>query len=234
MMHINIWSDVRCPFCYIGKHKFEQALEKFKHKDKINVSWHSFELDPTVKTDPDKSSIEYLSESKGMSENQVKQMLGAAKHMGEEIGLNLNFEEAKVANSFNAHRLIQLAKSKGLDNEAEEVLFKAFFEQGKNIDDKKVLREVGNEIGLREEDIDRMLYTDEFKKEVEQDKQQAAKIGVRGVPFFVFNNRYAVSGAQPVEAFLKTLEKSWEEFQKTASSLIIEEGQSCDIDGDCD
>lgn len=234
MMEINIWSDVRCPFCYIGKHKFEKALQDFKHKDKIKVTWHSFELDPNLKSDPEKSDLEYLSETKNMPISQVQQMTEGARKMGEEIGLNLNFEKTKVANSFNAHRLIQLAKAKGLSNEAEEALFKIHFEEGKNIDDKKVLKEVGLSIGLREEDVDRMLYTDEYKEAVEKDKLDAAKIGVRGVPFFVFNNRYAVSGAQPSNAFLEVLEKSFSEYKEQNSPLIINEGQSCDIDGNCD
>jgi len=234
-MEIKIWSDIRCPFCYIGKHKFENALEKFAHKDEVRVSWYSFELDPTIKTDPKKSDLEHLVETKGMSQEQVENMLEGATKMGQEMGLELNFKKTTVANSFNAHRLIQLAKTKNLDSEIEEALFKTHFEEGKNIDDKSVLREVGTSVGLREEDVDRMLFTDEFKKEVEKDKQEAAHIGVKGVPFFVFNNKYGVSGAQPEEAFLEVLEKSWKEFKEEDNpNLIVEEGQSCDVDGKCD
>lgn len=234
-MKIKIWSDIRCPFCYIGKHKFEKALEKFAHKDDVIVSWHSFELDPTVKTDPEMSSTEYFAKTKGMGQEQVNQMMEGASNMGKEMGLTLDFENTKVANSFNAHRLIQLAKTQDLDNEIEEVLFKAYFEEGKNIDDKSVLREIGKEVGLKEVIVDRMLFTDEFKNEVEKDKQEAASIGVKGVPFFVFNNKYAVSGAQPEEAFLEVLEKSWEEYKSEHNpTLIVEEGQSCDADGNCD
>jgi|SRR5690625_460318 len=233
-MEIKIWSDIRCPFCYIGKHKFEEALQQFKHKDKVHVQWFSFELDPNLVTDPDKSDMEHLSETKNMSPEQLQQITQTAVKMGEEMGLNFNFENTKLANSFNAHRLIQLAKTKSLDTEAEEALFKVHFEEGKNIDDKSVLREVGESIGLRPEDVDRMLFTDEFSKEVEQDKQEAASIGVRGVPFFVFNNRYAVSGAQPTEAFLEVLNKSWEEYEKANNpTLIIKDGKSCDIGGNC-
>lgn len=233
MMEVNIWSDVRCPFCYIGKHKFEKALADFEHKNNVKVTWHSFELDPNLQSDPEKSDLEHLSETKNMPAPQVKQMLEGARKMGAEIGLNLNFEKTKVANSFHAHRLIQLAKAKGLDNEMEEALFKIHFEEGQNIDDKKVLKEVGLSVGLREEDLDRMLFTDEFKEAVEKDKMDAARIGVRGVPFFVFNNRYAVSGAQPSHAFLEVLEKSFAEYQEQNGPLIINEGQSCDINGNC-
>lgn len=235
-MRIDIWSDVRCPFCYIGKHKFERALSRFNNKNEINVQWHSFELDPTLKTQPDMNDLEHLSKVKGMPKEQVKQMLGTASEMGKEIGLNLNFEKTTVANSFNAHRLIQLAKTKNLAGEIEEALFKAHFENGQNIDDKPTLKKIGASIGLEEADMDRTLFTDEFADKVEEDKRTAAQIGVRGVPFFVFNQKYAVSGAQPEEAFLEVLEKSWQEFKEESKPLIFNEdqGQSCDIDGNCD
>ncbi len=210
-MKVNIWSDVRCPFCYIGKHKFEKALEKFPHKEEVNVNWFSFQLDPNIKTDPETSDAEHLAKSKGMSKEQVEQMLNGAVQMGKEMGLNLNFDKTKVANSFHAHRLIQLGKTKGLDSEVEEALFKSHFEEGKNIDDRMTLREIGKSAGLKDEDLDRMLFTDEFAEKVEDDQVHAAEIGVRGVPFFVFDNKYAVSGAQPVEAFLEVLNKTWEE-----------------------
>lgn len=232
-MYVNIWSDIRCPFCYIGKHKFEKALEQFEHKDKVKIMWHSFELDPKIKTDPDKSDLDYLAESKGASKEQVQKMLDGAVKMGKEIGVTLNFEKSTVANSFNAHRLIQLAKANDLADEAEEALFEAHFKEGKNIDDKNSLREIGTSIGLKEADLDRMLFTDEYADKVEQDKKDAAKIGVNGVPFFVFNKKYAVSGAQPEDAFLEILEKSWAEYEEENQPLIVNKGQSCDTDGNC-
>ncbi len=234
-MEINIWSDVRCPFCYIGKHKFERALEKFGNKDKIKVIWHSFELDPNLKTNPELDPIQELADKKGLQVHQIRQMMEAgAGKMAREMGLTMNFENAVVANSFNAHRLIQLAKIKGLADEMEEALFEAHFRDSKNIDDKTILRELGQSVGLKEADLDRTLFTDEFADKVEQDKRTAAQIGVRGVPFFVFNNKYAVSGAQPEEAFLEVLEKSWSEYTKANQPLIINEGRSCDVDGNCD
>src|SRR5699024_7956679 len=154
--------------------------------------------------------------------------------MGEEIGLTLNFDKGTVANSFNAHRLIQLAKANDLADEAEEALFEAHFKEGKNIDDKNALREIGVSIGLKEADLDRMLFTDEYADKVEQDKKDAARIGVNGVPFFVFNKKYAVSGAQPEDAFLEVLEKSWAEYEEENQPLIVNKGQSCDADGNCD
>lgn len=233
-MEIKIWSDVRCPFCYIGKKKFESALEKFKHKDNLKISWKSFQLDPNLKTDTSISTIDYFVANKGVSVAQAKQMLEGAAQMGAEAGLTLDFENSVLANSFNAHRLIQMAKSKGLGNEIEEALFKAHFEQAKNIDSQEELIAVGSSIGMDSEEIEKVLKSEDFSYEVKQDELEARNIGVRGVPFFVFNDKFAVSGAQSPEAFLQTLDKAWEEFSKNNSGLEITQGESCSTDGTCD
>ena len=232
-MKVNIWSDVRCPFCYIGKRKFEKALENFPQKDSIEVVWHSYQLDPNLETDPNTNTVEYFTKAKGVSADQAKQMLGHATAMAKEVGLDFYLEEAVLANSFNAHRLIQLAKSKGLVNAIEEALFKAHFTEKKNIDDKTVLTETGVSVGLEEEEVKEMLASDAFENEVKQDELAARRIGVQGVPFFVLNNKYGISGAQASEVFLETLEKAWGEYQQENPSLIISKGDSCSTDGTC-
>ena len=232
-MEINIWSDVRCPFCYIGKRKFEMALDKFPHKDKVNVVWKSFELDPNLTTNTKVSATEHLSTAKGISKEQAEGMQEHVANIAKEIGLDFNTKKTVVANSFNAHRLIQLAKSKGLGNEVEEVLFKAYFEEGKNIDDKETLIETGVSIGLEESEVKKIFNSDAFSKEVKHDEMQAQALGINGVPFFVLNNKYAVSGAQSPETFLDVLEQTWEEFEKENPALIITEGESCSSDGNC-
>ncbi|HET8838807.1 MAG TPA: DsbA family oxidoreductase [Flavobacteriaceae bacterium] len=232
-MQINIWSDVRCPFCYIGKKKFETALAQFPNKDKVEVVWRSFQLDPNLKTNPETSTLEYFMKNKGVSEQRAKQLFGHAAQMAREVGLEFNIEESVLANSWNAHRLIQFAKTKSLGNEVEEALFMAHFTEKKNIDDMESLVEIGTSIGLDEKETRKMLNSDAFAYEVKQDEMQAKNIGVTGVPFFVFNNKYAVSGAQPAEAFLQTLEKSWEEYDKENPSWSIAEGDSCSPDGNC-
>jgi predicted DsbA family dithiol-disulfide isomerase len=233
-MEIKIWSDVRCPFCYIGKRKFEQALEGFAHKDDIKISWKSFQLDPNLKTDPSISTIEYFVQNKGVSHQQAEQMLRGATQMGAEIGLTLDFENSVLANSFNAHRLIQMAKSKGLGNEIEEALFEAHFEKGKNIDSHQELVVIGSSIGMDKDEIEQMLQSDDFAYQVKQDELEARNIGVRGVPFFVFNDKFGVSGAQSPEVFLQTLDKAWDDFSKNNSGLEIIKGDSCSTDGICD
>ena len=233
-MEIKIWSDVRCPFCYIGKKKFEAALENFPHKDKVEVVWKSFQLDPTLKTDTNISTLDYFVKTKGVSIEQARQMFSGATQMARETGLEFNLEESIQANSFMAHRLIQLAKSRNVGNEIEEALFKAHFEEAKNIDDNEVLVQVATSIGMNAQEVENTLVSDAFAYEVKQDEMEARNIGVRGVPFFVFDDTYAVSGAQSSEVFLQNLEKSWEEYQSKHPALEITKGDSCDVDGNCD
>lgn len=211
-MKVDIWSDVRCPFCYIGKRKFENALEKFLYKNEIEVNWHSFELDPSVATNPGINAVEHLADIKSISKAQAEGMQAHVRSVAKEVGLD--FGNSVIANSFNAHRLIQMAKTKGLANDAEEELFKAHFIDEKNIDDKDSLAEIGVSIGLDKDDVKKVLDSDDFAKEVRQDEAQAQSIGINGVPFFILNNKYTVSGAQSPDAFLQALSQAWTEFQK--------------------
>lgn len=233
-MEIQIWSDIRCPFCYIGKHHFEKALEQFAHKDEVNVVWRSYELDPHLQTRPDVNALDHLAEQKNISRKEVLQMTNYAKNMGKELGLDLDFEKSVVANSFNAHRLIQFAKTQNLANETEEALFKAHFSEGKNIADKEVLFELGKDLGLDEDKLAEALGSQKYDGAVRDDQAKAASLGISGVPFFVFNNKYGVSGAQPVSVFLETLEKSWSEYDEQKKPLILNKGTGCSIDGSCD
>src|SRR5665213_2949064 len=232
-MQVDIWSDVRCPFCYIGKRKFEAALNKFMHKDQVKVSWHSFELDPGLETQTGLNVYDYFVEHKGVSREQAEKLHRQVTGTAAEVGLEFNFDRAVVANSFNAHRLIQFAKTKGLGDQAEEQLFEAYFTDGKNIDAKETLIQIGDSIGLESEKVSELLSSDTYSQEVEQDELQAREIGINGVPFFIFNNQYAVSGAQPPEIFANVLDKSFETFEKENKPLIITTGETCSTDGDC-
>ncbi len=232
-MQVKIWSDVRCPFCYIGKKKFEEALEKFPQKDQVEVEWKSFQLDPSLKTDTSLSTLDYFVQTKGVSIEQARQMFSGATQMAREAGIAFNLEESVPANSFMAHRLIQFAKSKDLGNEIEEALFKAHFEEAENIDDINVLIQVARSIGMNSEEVENVLKSDAFAYDVKQDEMEARNIGVRGVPFFVFEDKYAISGAQASEVFLQNLEKSWEEHLRKNPKLEISEGDSCSTDGTC-
>ncbi|KIO77795.1 DSBA oxidoreductase [Pedobacter lusitanus] len=208
-MKVDIWSDVNCPFCYIGKRKFELALEQFEHKDQVEVEWHSFELDPNAETRPELNAYDYLAEKKGQSREWSVQMHQQVIAAAAEVGLKFDFDQVVIANSFNAHRLIQLAKSKGLDNEIEEQLFIAHFTEGKNIDDDAVLIATGKAAGLDQHEIETLLAGDAFTSEVRTDEQIAQQIGISGVPFFILDQKLAVSGAQPPSTFLGALEQAW-------------------------
>ena len=234
-MKVNIWSDIRCPFCYVGKKKFEKALAQFPHAEEIEVTWHSFQLDPNLVTQPDTNPYDYFSKAKGIPVIQAKAMHEHAKNAGKEAGIDFNFDESKVANSFRGHLLIQLAKKKNLADAMEEALFEAQFITGKNIDDEAVLLETGKSVGLTEVEIKNALASDEMAHAVTQDGLMARQLGINAVPFFVFNDKYGVSGAQQPEHFLEVLNKSFEEFSAGDKGLqIISQGESCDTDGNCD
>lgn len=235
-MKIEIWSDVVCPFCYIGKRKMEKALQKFPFKDKVEIEWKSFQLNPDQKTKPGVSTLEDLSQSKGWSMEQTRQITANVVEMAKSEGLTFDFDKAVVANTKNAHRLIHLAKEFGVQDAMKERLLKAYFTDGLNVDDVDTLIQLGKEVGVPEEKIKPMLESDQYKEAVDQDIYESRLIGVRGVPFFVLDRKFGISGAQPDEVFDQTLEKAWTEFAKNNPVLDIASsanGESCDVDGNC-
>lgn len=210
-MKIEIWSDVMCPFCYIGKRKFENALAAFENKSAVTIEWKSFQLNPDMKTEPDKNISQYLAEIKGWSLEQAQEMNHNVSEMAKNVGLHYDLNKAVVANSFDAHRIVQLAKTKGKGDAMEERLFKGYFTEGLNIADHQTLVKIGSEIGLDETEISEVLKTTTFAEEVNGDVREAQQLGIRGVPFFVIDRKYGVSGAQESETFLNALNKAWEE-----------------------
>lgn len=204
-MKIEVWSDIMCPFCYIGKRHLELALQQFPDME-VELVWKSFQLDPTITPQPGKDVYSYLAERKGMSLEESKQMHQHVVDRAAEVGLVYNYDKAIIANSFDAHRLLHLAKRNGKGDQLKEKLLAAYFTEGKDFGDKATLTSLGQEVGLKEEDIHTVLFTDMYAREVQSDIQEAQEIGVRGVPFFVFDRKYAVSGAQPIEAFVETIQ----------------------------
>lgn len=185
------------------------ALEKFAHKEAVEVEWHSFELDPNTETRPEINATDYLAEIKGQSRDWAEQMQNQVTDIAAKVGLTFNLEEAKVANSFKAHRLIQLAKFNGLGDAAEEELFKAYFTDAQNIDDEAVLVTLGVRIGLEKIAVEELYKGYDFSNEVRADEQIAQQIGISGVPFFIIDEKLSVSGAQAPETFLGALEQAW-------------------------
>jgi len=234
-MKVEIWSDVMCPFCYIGKRKFETALSQFNGASDIEIIWKSFQLSPDMKTDPGKNIHQYLAEHKEISLEQAKNFNDQITRSAKQLGLVYNFDKAIPANSFNAHRFSHLAKQHGLQDEADEKLFKAYFTDGKNFDDFPTLIQLGIEIGMDPDEVKTVLESNQFADEVRHDIYEARQIGVRGVPFFLFNGKMAVSGAQESKAFLDTLQKAFAQWQNENPQPAIEiiEGASCMPDGEC-
>ena len=218
-MKVEVWSDIMCPFCYIGKRNYETALQQFSQNDQVEIEWHSFQLDPTIpETTNEKISVyQYLADRKGMTYEQSVNMHKGVIETAKNAGLTYNFDKAIVANSFNAHKMIQLAKTKGLGDAIAERLFLAYFTQGKDLGNIDILVELGEETGLKKDEIISAIQSDEFAYKVKTDIQEAQNIGVRGVPFFVFNRKYGISGAQPPKAFLQTLEQSFKDWEKSNS-----------------
>lgn len=205
-MKVEIWSDIMCPFCYIGKRRFEKALDQFEYADEVDVIWRSFQLNPDMKTDPDANINEYLSDAKGWSLQQARQMNQRVTDMAAEEGLEYNMDQAVVANSFDAHRFIQFAKDQNKADEAEEALFRAYFTKGQNIADHATLSAIASEIGLSGDKTREMLDSNQYANQVKHDIEIASSINIQGVPFFLFNRKFAVSGARETEIFLTILE----------------------------
>ncbi|NQD72478.1 DsbA family oxidoreductase [Sphingobacterium shayense] len=218
-MIVEIWSDVMCPFCYIGKRRFEKALAGLSFGKDIQVEWKSYLLDKHLRTDPDVSYFEHLANSKGMSVEQARDMCQQVTDMAKEEGLNYDFDNAVVANSVSAHRLSHFAKKQGKQNDIEELLFEAYFCHGKNIDDYSELITIAEEVGLDKDNSNDVLVSGQFDEDVNKDLYEAQQVGVRGVPFFVFDRKYAISGAQPIESFDQALSKSYGEWKKEQPKL---------------
>jgi len=232
-LKIQIWSDVMCPFCYIGKRKVEEALNKFENKESVNIEWKSFQLDPTFTATPNETIVDHLAEKYRKDKEWAENMVENVTENARRAGLDFHFEKAILANSLNAHRLMHLAKKYNLSNELKELLFKAYLTEGKNVNDWDTLKKIGSEVGLESSEIEQLINSDKYTQEVVQDQQEAQNLGVTGVPFFVFDNKYAVSGAQPTDLFLKTLEKTWEEgnFETKLKLQNASDENSCGIDG---
>ena len=234
-MRVDIWSDVMCPFCYIGKRHFEEALKEFKHGGDVEVVWHSFQLDPDARPQPGKDAYTYLAERKGQSVEWSRQAHKHVTEMAVRAGLHYDFDKVVVANSYDAHRVLQLAKKYGKGDEMEEQLFRGHFTEGKDVGDHKALTEMATAIGLDAAEVAAVLNSDAYAAEVQADIETAAKLGINGVPFFVINNKYGVSGAQPAGTFVQALDKAWKEYAKERGGLTMMDGEApaCEPDGEC-
>lgn len=237
-MKIEIWSDIACPFCYIGKRKLDKALSQFSNKDKVELVWHSYELNPSLpKEGIGKSFYEYFSENHGVSIDEAKQSLQNTKRLADEVGLQYNYDNLVVTNTKDALRLVKLAKKQGLATEMEEVLFDAYFVKGLNIGDRATLITLGVKVGLNENEITQMLDSSLFANEVDKDVEYCDnELNLEYIPFYIFNSNRIVQGSISSEDYLDILNKSFSEWEKgeiNSDKKDVVSGQSCSIDGHC-
>ena len=234
VMRVDIWSDVVCPWCYIGKRRFEAALARFPHRDEIEVVWRSFELDPTAPGSPDQPGryVDHLASKYGITTDQARSMIENVTSAAAEEGLTFRFEIARRGNTFDAHRLLHLALGKGKQDELKERLDHATFTEGLPVSDHQALSDVAVEVGLDEIEVKEVLTSDLFAEAVRSDEAQARAYGISAVPFFVIDGRFGIAGAQPPEMFVAALERAWNE----RSPLTVLGGAEADTcaDGSCD
>lgn len=208
-MKIEIWSDIACPFCYIGKKHLEEALSKFEG-ELPEIEWKAFLLNPTQQYIPGKTVNQYLSESKGIPLQQVEMMQQHVMQMGEKAGIHFNMDSVQLSNTTKGHYLIQFAQQHGKGTEVKEALMKAYFEEGKVVEHDSVLESIANQFGL---DFSQVLGNSTLEEKVNADLEEASAFRIQGVPFFVFDRKFAVSGAQPLEVFESALQKAVEDAQ---------------------
>jgi predicted DsbA family dithiol-disulfide isomerase len=200
---VEIWSDVVCPWCYIGKRRFEAAVDQFDGE--VEVVWRSFELDPGAPAVREHTATEHLAAKYGMSVEQAQASHAKMTDLAAQEGLEYHFERARGGNSFDAHRLIHLAAAHGKQAEAQERVMRGYFTDGLPIGDREALMALGDELGL---DARAALESDEYAEAVREDEMLAPRIGIQGVPFFVLDRRYGVSGAQPADVLVQALEQA--------------------------
>jgi predicted DsbA family dithiol-disulfide isomerase len=208
---VEIWSDIVCPWCYLGKRRFEAALESFAHRDDVTVMWRSFELDPEAPLQPEGTATERLAAKYGMSLERAATLHTEMTERAAAEGLEYRFDIAKGGNTFDAHRMIHLAATYGHQAAAQERLMQAYFSEGEAISDRDTLVRLVGELGVDEAEAREVLERDRFAEDVRSDEQLAGRLGIQGVPFFVLDRRYGVSGAQPPEVLLGALERAWDE-----------------------
>jgi len=232
-MKVEIWSDVVCPFCYIGKRKFENALGQFAHRDDVQIEWKSFELTPDFQPLPGESIHASLAKKKGVPEAEGRRMNDHMSLIAKEVGLNYDFDNTIPANTFLAHQLIHFAAHHGQQGAMKERLFAAYYLEGQNVGEIDTLARLAAEIGLDAEEARHALLASTYANEVRRDEYEAQQIQVRGVPFFVFDDKYAVSGAQPSEVFAEVLDTVWAEAHPKAQPTLLADGPACGPEG-CD
>jgi predicted DsbA family dithiol-disulfide isomerase len=231
-MRIDIWSDVVCPWCYLGKRRLEQALAGFEHRAEVEVVWHSFQLDPSAVTS-DEPTADRLAAKLGTDRAGVRAMHDRMAALAAEVGLDFHFEGTTATNTFDAHRLLHLAAEHGRQGELKERLLRGYFTDGERVGDHETLVRLAVEVGLPEAVVRELLAGDDRADQVHADLAQARAYGISGVPFFVLDARYGISGAQPTEVFSQALDQAWADTHPESTLLPVgADGPAC-VDDSC-
>ena len=234
-MLVEIWSDVVCPWCYIGKRRFESALATFEHRDQVGIVWRSFELDPGAPPERTGDYASRLARKYGMSHERAMGTLHHMTDVAAEEGLEFDFARTRAGNTFDAHRLLHLAGERGRQGELKERLLRAYFSEGEPVGDRGTLARLAAEAGLDGEEVDRVLAGSEYGEHVRADETAAEELGISGVPFFLVDRKFAVSGAQSPDVFTRALERAWVKAHPVIELVGDDAGAGavCDDDGSC-
>jgi predicted DsbA family dithiol-disulfide isomerase len=228
-MKVEIWSDIACPWCYVGKRRFEQALDRFEHRDDVDVVWRSFELDPNAPTSVGMPQDELLAKKYGMPIERARAMNERMTSEAAKEGLDFHFDRVQVGNTFDAHRLVHLAAKTGRADAMKERLMRAYLTEGKSLGDPATLQRLAADVGLDDASIRDVLGGDRFAADVRADEARARSFGISGVPFFAIDEKYGVSGAQTPDVLLEALQHAHAESHLT---MVTGDGGQCD-DGSC-
>ncbi len=232
-MKVEIWSDVVCPWCYIGKRRFEAALAQFEHRDQVEVIWRSYQLDPNAPRHGEQKTTEMLAQKYGVSVEQAAKMQARVSAIAAQEGLEYHLDQTRHENTFDAHRLLHLAAEEGRQGEAEERFFRAHFTEGKALGDYETLVQLAAEVGIAEDEARAVLASDAYADAVRADIRRAWMFGIGGVPFFAIDERYGISGAQPSELLKDVLEQAWADSHpliKVSRAASEEEANACEGD----
>jgi predicted DsbA family dithiol-disulfide isomerase len=228
-MEIEIWSDVACPWCYVGKRRFEAALEQFEHRDQVDVVWRSFELDPGAPAEREGDRAEHLARKYGMSVERAREAEQQMTDTAAADGLDFHFDVARAGNTFDAHRVVHLARAHGLQDEMKERLLRAYFTEGELVSDADTLSRLAIEVGLPADEVTDLLAGDRYAAEVREDEQTATTFGISAVPTFIVDRQLGASGAHPPEAMLQLLRQGWS--RRKPPVPVVTGGESCGVDG---
>jgi predicted DsbA family dithiol-disulfide isomerase len=226
---VEIWSDIACPWCYVGKRKFEAALEQFEHAEDVRVTWRSFELDPTAPAERHGDRAERLAQKYGMTVEQAREIEQHLVETAAGEGLDFRFDIARSGSTFDAHRVVHLAEQQGLQDAMKERLLRAYFTEGRLVSDHDTLAALAVEVGLPDNEVREALASERCAEQVRDDERTATQLGISAVPTFVVDRALGASGAHPPEVLLELLRQGWA--NQSPVSVPAPDGDSCGVDG---